>query len=223
VIVDLVLGVAAGLGWWKLWPLLANQVYSNVLNIGIVLAVFSIGRLAGGSGLLAELIFGLTLANLPRTPHMTRQGARMLAFHAEFTFLVRSFFFVVLGVMAQVVSRSFVLPIVAILVALLVARMAAVYGTRWSIKGSTPADNEMLFLMLPRGLITAVLALQIVNARGATFNFLPAMAFTVVMVTNMFVVIAAMRAKTAPEKPEAALAAAAGALDAGAADGAGLA
>jgi cell volume regulation protein A len=223
VIVDLLLGVGAGLTCWKLWPLIANQTYSNVLNLGVVLAVFSASRQAGGSGLLAELIFGLTLANLPRTPHMTRQGARMLAFHAEFTFLVRSFFFVVLGVMAQVVSRSYVMPIVAIMVALLIARLAAVYGTRWSIRGSSAADIEVLFLMLPRGLITAVLALQIVNARGPVFHFLPAMAFTVVMVTNAFVVIAAMRSRKTSKEAETALAAAAGSLSGGAADGAGLA
>ena len=199
VLVDLVLGVAAGAFWWKVGPRVANQPFINALNLGVVLGVFSVGRLLGGSGLLAELIFGLTLANLPRTPHITRVGARMVAFHTEFTFLVRSFFFVVLGIMAQVVSRSYVLPIIAIIVAIVIARVAAVYGTRWSIRGSTPADNELLFLMLPRGLITAVLALQIVNARGAAFNFLPAMAFTVVMVTNAFVVIAAFRLKPAKQ------------------------
>jgi cell volume regulation protein A len=199
VIVDVLLGIGAGVAWWKYGPVLYEQALGNALNLGVVLAVFAIGRLAGGSGLLAELIFGLTLANLPRTPHMTRVGARMVAFHSEFTFLVRSFFFVVLGVMAQVVSRSYVLPIIAILVALLIARFASVYATRWSIRESTPADNELLFLMLPRGLITAVLALQIVSARGPAFHFLPAMAFTVVLVTNMFVVIAAFRLKPAME------------------------
>jgi cell volume regulation protein A len=199
VFVDVLLGAAAGGIWWKFGPLLYLQQFANILNLGVVLAVFSIGRLLGGSGLLAELVFGLTLANLPRTPHMTRLGARMLSFHSEFTFLVRSFFFVLLGVMAQVVSRSYILPIIAILVALLIARAASVYGTRWSIRGSTPADNELLFLMLPRGLITAVLALQIVSARGAAFNFLPAMAFTVVLVTNMFVVIASFRLKPVME------------------------
>jgi cell volume regulation protein A len=201
VIVDVLLGIGAGAAWWRLWPMFANQPFSNALNLGIVLGVFAIGRIFGGSGLLAELVFGLTLANLPRTPHMTRQGIRMLAFHAEFTFLVRSFFFVVLGIMAQVVSRSFVLPIVAILVALLVARWIAVYGTRWSIRGSSSADNELLFLMLPRGLITAVLALQIVAARGPDFKFLPAMAFTVVLVTNAFLVVAAMRSRKAQPAP----------------------
>jgi len=214
VLVDVLLGVGAGFLWQHLWPLMASQPFSNALNLGVVLAVFSIGRLAGGSGLLAELIFGLTLANLPRTPHMTRQGARMLAFHAEFTFLVRSFFFVVLGVMAKVVSRSYVVPIIAILAALLIARRIAVRATRWSIRGSTSADNELLFLMLPRGLITAVLALQIVSARGPDFKFLPAMAFTVVLVTNAFVILAAFRSRKSPETQLAA-AAIAGAVGGG--------
>jgi potassium/hydrogen antiporter len=235
VLVDVLLGIGAGVGWWKFGPVLYEQTLGNALNLGVVLAVFAIGRLAGGSGLLAELVFGLTLANLPRTPHMTRIGARMVAFHSEFTFLVRSFFFVVLGVMAQVVSRSYVLPIIAILVALVVARVASVYATRWSIHGSTPADNELLFLMLPRGLITAVLALQIVSARGPEFHFLPAMAFTVVLVTNLFVVVASFRLKPAIEaeaadsavvtaiEPVKAQAAAASTVNAGAVDGAGLA
>ena len=199
VIVDVVLGIGAGILWRKLLPFVAEQQFGNALNLGVVLAVFAIGRLAGGSGLLAELIFGLTLSNLPRSPHITRQGARMVAFQAEFTFLVRSFFFVVLGVMAQVISRSYILPIIAIFAALLIARAVAVYATRWSIHGSSPADNELLFLMLPRGLITAVLALQIVSARGPDFAFLPSMAFTVVLVTNAFVIVAAMRCSRAPQ------------------------
>jgi hypothetical protein len=48
--------------------------------------------------------------------------------------------------------------------------------------------------MLPRGLVTAVLALEIVSDRGAVFSFLPAMAFTVVLVTNLFIVWGAVRA-----------------------------
>ena len=55
-------------------------------------------------------------------------------------------------------------------------------------------DTELLFWMLPRGLVTAVLALEIVNDRGAVFAFLPAMAFTVVMVTNLFIVWGSVRA-----------------------------
>jgi len=83
ILISLAIGVAAGAVWSRLWPLLAGQPYVPILNLGVVLGVYSLGDYAGGSGLLTVLIFGVTLANLPRTPHMTRQGARLLAFHAE--------------------------------------------------------------------------------------------------------------------------------------------
>ncbi len=195
VLIDVVLGVAAGLGWSRVWPLFSTQQFGNALNLGMVLGVFAFGRYAGGSGLLAELVFGLTLANLPRTPHTTRQGLRMIAFHSELTFLVRSFFFVLLGIMAQFVSRAYVVPILGILVALVLARYVAVRATWWSIRDITRADTELLFLMMPRGLITAVLALQVLADRGQVFSFLPSMAFTVVLFSNIFVVVAAVTAK----------------------------
>jgi cell volume regulation protein A len=204
VLVDVVLGVAAGVAWSRVWPLFASQSFSNALNLGVVLGVFAVGRYSGGSGLLAELVFGLTLANMPRTPRTARQGARMMAFHSELTFLVRSFFFVLLGIMAQFVSRAYVVPILGILVALVLARFGAVRATRWSIRDVKAADAELLFLMMPRGLITAVLALQVLASRGQIVFFLPAMAFTVVLFTNIFVVVAAVTAKTATVEPAAA-------------------
>jgi len=194
ILISLVTGVVAGGAWSRLWPLMADQPYVPILNLGIVLGVYSIGDYAGGSGLLAVLIFGVTLANLPRTPHMTRQGARLLAFHSEVSFLVRSFFFVLLGIVAEFVSRHYIIPILGILAALVLARFVAVQGSRWVVRDVERKDTELLFWMLPRGLVTAVLALEIVNVRGAIFSFLPAMAFTVVMVTNLFIVWGSVKA-----------------------------
>ena len=198
ILIDVAIGAAVGVIWSRLWSLVAGQHFSNVLNLGTVLGVFAAGRYFGGSGLLAELVFGLTLANMPRTPRMVRQGERMLAFHSELTFLVRSFFFVLLGIMAQMVWKAYTIPIIAILVSLVVARWLAVRATRWSIRDLNAADTELLWLMFPRGLITAVLALQILAAKGQTFFFVPAMAFTVVLFTNIFVVVAAVRSKSIP-------------------------
>jgi cell volume regulation protein A len=194
IIVSLLVGFIVGAIWSRLWPKLAGMPNTNILNLGVVLGVYAVGDYFHGSGLLAVLIFGVTLANLPRTPHMTRQGARMMAFHAEFSFLVRSFFFVLLGVVAQFVSRQYIIPILGILGALVLARYLAMQGSRWVVRDVTRAQTELLFWMLPRGLVTAVLALAIVEARGETFNFLPAMAFTVVLVTNLFIVWGAVRA-----------------------------
>ena len=194
IFLSLLIGFVVGALWSKIWPKLAGAPYTNILNLGVVLGAYSLGDYFQGSGLLTVLIFGVTLANLPRTPHMTRQGARMLAFHAEFSFLVRSFFFVLLGIVAQFVSRRYIVPILGILAALVLARFLAVQASRWIVKDVERRDTELLFWMLPRGLVTAVLALEIVNDRGAIFGFLPAMAFTVVMVTNLFIVWGSVRA-----------------------------
>ena len=193
----ILLGMAAGAIWSRLWPLIASHPNANILNLGVVFGVYALLAILGGSGLLAVLVFGITLANLPRTPHMTRQGVRLLAFHAELSFLVRSFFFVLLGIVAEFVSRQYIVPILGILAALLLARFLATQGSRWRVRDVTRRETELLFWMLPRGLVTAVLALEIVSARGAVFAFLPAMAFTVVLVTNLFVVAGAVRSSTA--------------------------
>jgi cell volume regulation protein A len=209
----LIVGVGIGVIWSRLWPLVAGLPYSNILNLGVVLGVFAVARYVGGSGLLGELVFGITLANLPRTPHMARQGARMLAFHAELSFLVRSFFFVMLGVVAEFISRKYIIPILGILAALILARYLAVQLSRWAVRDVTRKQTELLFWILPRGLVTAVLALEIVDARGAVFAFLPAMAFTVVLVTNLFIVWGAVKSGQAevvePPLPEKAFALAA--------------
>ena len=194
IIISLSLGFAAGAVWWKLWPLIAGQPNTNILNLGVVMGVYAVGDSLHGSGLLTVLIFGVTLANLPRSPHETRQGARMLAFHAELSFLVRSYFFVLLGVVAEFVSRQYILPILVILLALVAGRWFAAEATRLVVRDATRQESELLFWMLPRGLVTAVLALEIVNDRGQMFGFLPAMAFTVVLVTNLFIVWGAVRA-----------------------------
>jgi potassium/hydrogen antiporter len=194
IIVSLLLGFGAGALWSQVWPRIAGAPNGNILNLGVVMAVYAAGDYLHGSGLLTVLIFGVTLANLPRTPHMTRQGARLLAFHAEFSFLVRSFFFVLLGVVAEFIDRRYIVPIIGILAALVAARWVAVQGSRWVVRDVERQDTELLFWMLPRGLVTAVLALEIVNDRGAVFGFLPAMAFTVVLVTNLFIVWGAVRA-----------------------------
>jgi Na+:H+ antiporter len=203
IVVSVLIGFLAGALWSRVWPRIAGQPNANILNLGVLMGIYAIGKSLHGSGLLAALIFGVTLANLPRTPHMTRQGARLLAFHAEFSFLVRSFFFVLLGVVAEFIGREYIVPILGILVSLVAARYLAVLSSRRMIRDVTPRDTELLFWMLPRGLVTAVLALEIVNVRGAVFSFLPAMAFTVVLVTNLFIVWGAVRASRAAEIQQA--------------------
>jgi NhaP-type Na+/H+ or K+/H+ antiporter len=86
--------------------------------------------------------------------------------------------------------------------ALFAARFIAVSLSGWAIRNLQRGDRELLLWMMPRGLITAVLAFQVVEARGETFSFLPALAFVVILATNLMLVIGSVRAKNNPTEPE---------------------
>jgi NhaP-type Na+/H+ and K+/H+ antiporter len=57
-------------------------------------------------------------------------------------------------------------------------------------------ERELMLWIMPRGLITVVLALQVVAARSEV-SFLSALAFAVILVTNVMVVVGSLRASRA--------------------------
>lgn len=192
--IAVVAGVAAGLLWWWLWPKVASQKFSNTVAFGVVLGIYAATHAVGGSDLMAVLAFGLTLGNLPARGGVAEQEIQFLSFHSELSFLVRSFFFVLLGIIVELVGRAYVFPIVAIVGVLFVSRFLAVQVSRVALRGISPRERELIFLMMPRGLITAVLAVQVVQATGQEFAYLPAMAFTAILATNLVMVAGSMRA-----------------------------
>jgi cell volume regulation protein A len=187
-------GIAVGVIWWWLWPRIAPQKFSNTVSVGVVLGIYATTHALGGSGLLAVLAFGLMLGNLPSRGDMAQEEVQFLSFHSELSFLVRSFFFVLLGVVVEFAGRQYVLPILAILGAMLLSRFLAVQLSRVALRGISREERELVFLMMPRGLITAVLAVQVVESKGGEFAFLPAMAFTAVLATNLLLVVGSIRA-----------------------------
>ena len=191
------IGALAGLLWWWLWPRLAPQRFSNTVAFGVVLGIYATTHAVGGSGLLAVLSFGLILGNLPNRGDIAAHETQFLTFHSELSFLVRSFFFVLLGVIVEFLGKTYVLPILAILGALLVSRFLAVQVSRIALRGISSKERELMMMMMPRGLITAVLAVQVVQANGEEFLYLPAMAFTTILATNLLLVAGSIR--TAPE------------------------
>jgi hypothetical protein len=52
--------------------------------------------------------------------------------------------------------------------------------------------------LLPRGLITAVLALQVLDARGKDYNFLPDLAFAVILLSNIVLLGGTIRSRALP-------------------------
>ena len=197
-----------GAAWVRLLPLLSEVRYWQVLTFSMVLLLYAATESFGGNGLIAVLAFGLTLSNLRRLSGrlgeslfglglpLESQHQRILAFHSELSFLVRTFFFVLIGVVVELQGlRGRILLTVGIVAALCLARWVAVQACRWSWKDFSPRDRELVTLLLPRGLITVVLALQVIPVLGPDYSFLTSLAFAVVLVTNLLVIVAGIRSK----------------------------
>jgi NhaP-type Na+/H+ or K+/H+ antiporter len=79
--------------------------------------------------------------------------------------------------------------------ALLIARWIAVQAGRPIWHEFSPREREIMVWFLPRGLITAVLGIDVLEARGAVFDFLPSLAFAVILLSNLVLLIGTFRAR----------------------------
>jgi hypothetical protein len=82
-----------------------------------------------------------------------------------------------------------------IVAVLFVARLIAVQISRVVWRGTTLCERQVATLLIPRGLITAVLALDAVRAMKPQLDFLTPLAFAIILLTNVLVLLAAIRAK----------------------------
>jgi potassium/hydrogen antiporter len=202
-----VIAVVAGFLWAWMQPRISNRKFSQVLTFASVLIVYSLTHALGGSDLFAVMVFGATLASLLGPESFLREfevtssiaadeGSQILSFHSEMAFLVRSFFFVLLGAMIQFRGlKQQLLPSLGILGVILAARFMSVQGSRVVWRGATARERELATLLIPRGLITAVLVLQAIEAKPADLMFFPSLTFALILMTNGLALVATVRAK----------------------------
>ena len=205
-VLGFVVAVVAGFLWARLLPHISNKQFWQVLTFAAVLILYSGTQAVGGSELFAVMVFGATLASLLDPQSFlqdfgfeilaTDQSNQIHSFHSELAFLVRSFFFVLLGAMIQFKGLQVqLLPSLGILCVFLIARFIAVSGSRIVWRGASSRERELASVLIPRGLITAVLALEAMEAMPKDLEFLPSLTFALILFTNILVLFASIRAK----------------------------
>lgn len=196
IFISVALAVLTGWAWSRLASRFSGQRFGSVSKVGVILVLYSLAGLAGESGLLAVLVFGLTLANLPGALAEPAPEQGVIIFHSELSFLVRSFFFVLLGTSVEFVTPPYALATLLILAGLILTRFLAVYAIGWALRDVKPREREVILYTFPRGLVNAVLAIQVAASKGSAVVFLPSMTFTLILITNLLVVLGAIRVRT---------------------------
>jgi cell volume regulation protein A len=171
--VGAVMGLILGLVWLPIMDKVRKEQFSYVLTLAVVFLVYSltavlIGINEGGTGAgaIACLVFGLVLGNGKKVLQMFNYHGRKMEmdaetkqFHALTSFIIRTFFFVYLGMMVSFQKIEFIILGIVILLVLLAARYLAIFIT--TFKGNYEKDDKQtMIVLMPRGLAAAILALN---------------------------------------------------------------
>ncbi len=163
-LIGAVIGIFAGAIWILIMRRVNALPFSYILTLAAVLFAYAFSESLGGNGALSSLLFGLILGNerqflkffnLEGNGQVTvTEGLKR--FESEIAFLVKTFFFVFLGMTATISNLNFLL--VGIVLAILL--FAVRYGAVWlaTIKSELRAESKMMTALYIQGLATAVLA-----------------------------------------------------------------
>jgi len=166
------IGIGAAVGFFWLWMLtvLEKEAYSDITTLAIVFLFYFVVEALHGSGVIFALVFGLILGNgvsvarLFRIKRTIEATEIMKRFHTQISFLIKTFFFIYLGLMITFKEPGLVVLGVVLSLILLFGRYIVVLLT--SVGSRTLLSNSgILTTMFARGESAAVLT-QIVVAAG---------------------------------------------------------
>ena len=165
VLMALVIGVVGGIVWSSFMDRIRKLQNSMFLTPAFVFVLYGLTESLGYSGAIAALAFGLVLGNPDyfemsflkklRLRQMTPLEEDEKSFFKEFVFILKTYFFVYVGICIPFTNYTALMYGAIIAAALFVLRfvLVAVVGRK-----NTLEDRLTVSMLIPKGLVSAVLA-----------------------------------------------------------------
>ncbi len=200
VVVGLVLGFGVGIPWMFVSTKLGNAQHAYMLTLGILFVLFFLANSFGESGALTALVFGLMLGNKNHLSRVLRFKLPRIEMddptHNQLTFLVRSFFFVFVGLMASFGQIEYIIFGVLITIAVYFGRMFV--GKITLTKRFSMLDRAVTNSMIPRGLAAAVLATYPITMGLPNAEAYPQIIFFIILSSVIITTIGLGKSKKIP-------------------------
>ena len=200
VVVGLVLGFGVGIPWMYISTKLGNAQHAYMLTLSILFVLFFLANSFGESGALTALVFGLMIGNKRHLSRILRFKVPRIKMddptHNQLTFLVRSFFFVFVGLMATFGQIEYMIFGIVITVAVFVGRAGVVKAVL--TKRFSRLDKSVTNSMIPRGLAAAVLATYPITMGLPNAEAYPQMIFFIILSSVIITTIGLGKAKKIP-------------------------
>ncbi len=200
VIVGLVLGFGVGIPWMYVSTKFGNAQHAYMLTLGILFVLFFLANSFGESGALTALVFGLMLGNKKHLSRILKFKLPKIEMddptHNQLTFLVRSFFFVFVGLLASFGQIEYVIFGILITIAVYVGRKFVVKITL--TKRFSKLDRAVTNSMIPRGLAAAVLATYPITMGLPNAEAYPQIIFFIILSSVIITTIGLGKSKKIP-------------------------
>jgi len=200
VIVGLVLGFGVGIPWMYISTKLGNAQHAYMLTLSILFVLFFLANSFGESGALTALVFGLMIGNKRHLSRILRFKVPRIEMddptHNQLTFLVRSFFFVFVGLMATFGQIEYMIFGIVITIAVFVGRAGVVKAVL--TKRFSRLDKSVTNSMIPRGLAAAVLATYPITMGLPNAEAYPQMIFFIILSSVIITTIGLGKSKKIP-------------------------
>lgn len=165
-LVALVFGVMGAIIWSTLLHRIHALKNAMFTTPAFVFVLFGVVEILGFSGAIAALAFGITIGNIesirfpilnfPLASEPVGLTDHEKAFFSEVAFLLKTFFFVYLGLSLELISNWLIVVGIIFTVVVFILRIPAV---KLSVKKSVPiGDISITAVMIPKGLAAVVLA-----------------------------------------------------------------
>ncbi|AYA35810.1 hypothetical protein D3Y59_01365 [Hymenobacter oligotrophus] len=192
-VLAVLIGVGGALGWSWIQERLPSLQKTRFSTPAFVFIVYGLVEMMEFSGPIAVLTFGITLGNLallrplrlaryiPANPVTLRADEK--SFFSEIVFLLRTFFFIYVGLSIEMDNAWLVVTGAILTVLLLMARVPVV---RASAPPRTPLlDLSVMSIMIPKGLGAAVLATLPAQRGIPTGDVIQTITFSVILCTTL--------------------------------------
>ena len=200
IVVGLVLGFGVGIPWMYVSTKLGNAQHGYMLTLGVLFVLFFLANSFGESGALTALVFGLMIGNKSHLAKILRFKLPRIELddptHNQLTFLVRSFFFVFVGLMASFGQIEYL--IFGVLMTIVVYFGRVFVGKITLTKRFSRLDRAVTNSMIPRGLAAAVLATYPITMGLPNAEAYPQLVFFIILSSVVITTIGLGKSKKIP-------------------------
>lgn len=199
------IGVGVGLGivWLNLLSLIKREAFGYMLTLAVLFIIYYSSEFLSGDGALAALMFGVVLSNqqiLDRLVVGDQEGDvfddQMVQFEVELCFLIRTFFFVYIGLSISISDPIWIVYGILLSILLFAMRFVAIHVA--TIRSQLQDNAEVMSIIIPRGLNEAVLTVMLVSNGVNDAIMLQNITFLVIIITNLFYMISSYRLSYRP-------------------------